>query len=161
MPRDKAGLQASRLAFRGCGLGQPVKDDPFGADTMSRQEDGRCFTGFSNSLSSLSSPAARAFHIEADAGEDDLAAWMEAVSPKIGFPTGVRKLLRSPNLEKHPHRPSVFAQTIPATLELSSQVQEALSVLEGKSKRGCRQGRLFGPLLPAWSVGKDFFQAHP
>jgi len=158
----KQVCQACRLAVqRLADWGQPVRMTLLGADTIVQDRKMEVLpSAYQTLFQSLQQSGCESVHIEADAGEDDLAAWMEhVISKDRGSYRSSKIVAGALNLEKHPHRPSVFAQTIAGYLELSSQVQEALSVLEGKKQEGLARAReIVRSIAARLVVGKEFFQ---
>ena len=161
-PGTKQVCQACRLAVQRLrDWGQPVRITLLGNDTI--VEDRRMevpASAFKALFQSLQQSSCERINIEADAGEDDLAAWMEHVISKDQSSYRSSKIVAGAlNLEKHSYPPSVLAQTIAGYLELSSQTQEALSVLEGKEPEGLvRAKEIVHSIVARLIVGKEFFQ---
>jgi HD-GYP domain-containing protein (c-di-GMP phosphodiesterase class II) len=161
-PGTKQVCQACRFAVQKLAdYGQPVRITLLGADTIVQDRKMEVLpSAFQALFQSLQQSSCESVRIEADAAENDLLAWMEhVISKDRSSYRGSKIVAGTLNLERHSHRPSVLAQTIAGYLELSSQAQEALSVLEGKKPEGLARAReIVHSIAARLVVGKEFFQ---
>ena len=161
-PGTKQVCQACRFAVQKLAdYGQPARITLLGADTIVQDRKMEVLpSAFQALFQSLQQSSCESVRIEADAAENDLLAWTEHVISKDRSPYRSSKVVAGTlNLERHSHRPSVLAQTIAGYLELSSQAQEALSVLEGKKPEGLARAReIVHSIAARLVVGKEFFQ---
>ena len=161
-PGTKQVCQACRFAVQKLvDYGQAVRITLLGADTIVQDRKMEVLpSAFQALFQSLQQSSCESVRIEADAAENDLLAWTEHVISKDRSPYRSSKVVAGTlNLERHSHRPSVLAQTIAGYLELSSQAQEALSVLEGKKPEGLARAReIVHSIAARLVVGKEFFQ---
>ena len=98
--------------------------------------------------------------IEADAGEDDLIAWIENVV-SMGRPPyrGSKIVAGSLNLEKRADPDSVLTQEVTGYMGFLAEAQEVLSDLESKKPEGLVRAReVVCAIVARLAVGKELFE---
>jgi HD-GYP domain-containing protein (c-di-GMP phosphodiesterase class II) len=98
--------------------------------------------------------------IEADASEEDLAAWIEHVLSKERSPYRSPKITAGVlSLEKPSQPPEVLAQAVSGYLGFLSQTQEAISELESSKAEGLVRAReIVCSIAARLAVGKGLFE---
>jgi hypothetical protein len=161
-PGAKQVCQACRLAVQRLrDWGQPVRITLLGNDTI--VEDRRMEvlpSAFKALFQSLRQSSCERVNIEADAGEDDLAAWMEHVISKDQSSYRSSKIVAGAlNLGKHSYPPRSSRKRSLATWS-SLPDAEALSALEEKNQRARSGKEIVYSIVGRLVVGKEFC-SHP
>jgi HD-GYP domain-containing protein (c-di-GMP phosphodiesterase class II) len=152
-----AAMAAQRLAA----WEKPVRIALLGDDVII--EDRRIevlSSSFQALFQALQQSDCESVQIDADAGEDDLTAWIEHVVSKQKGPYRSLKITSgSMNLEKTVHSTSVLAQAVTGYIGFLSQAQEAIAALECKKSEGLVRAReIVFTIAARIAVGKELFE---
>ena len=160
-PGSKQVLQSTRQASQKLAeWGRPVKITFLGNDTI--VEDRRIETiptSFRALFQSLQQLGFESVHIEADAGENDLAAWIGNVISKGRTPyQGPKIIAGSLNLERRAEPRSVLTRAVAGYLGFLAEAQEAFSDLESKKPEGLVRAReIVCAIVASLTVGRELF----
>jgi len=99
-------------------------------------------------------------HIEADAGEDDLTAWIETVVSKERTPyRGSKIVTGSLKLERRAAPSSVLTRAVTGYLGFLAEAQEVLSDLESRKSEGLVRAReVVCAIVSRLAVGRELFE---
>lgn len=161
-PGTKQVLQlASQASQRLADWGRPVRITFLGNDIII--EDRRIETvpiSFRALFQSLQQLGFESVQIEADAGEDDLTAWIEKVVSKDQTSYWGSKIVTgSLKVERRAEPYSVLTQAITGYLGFLAEAQEALSDLESKKPEGLVRAReIVCAIAARLAVGRELFE---
>ena len=161
-PGTKQVLQlANQASQRLADWGRPVRITFLGNDIII--EDRRIETvpiSFRALFQSLQQLGFESVQIEADAGEDDLTAWVEKVVSKNQTPyRGLKIITGSLKVERRAEPYSVLTQAITGYLGFLAEAQEALSDLESKKPEGLIRAReIVCAIAARLAVGRELFE---
>ena len=158
----KQVLQSARQASQKLvEWGRPVRITFLGSDTI--VEDRRIENlpaSFRALFQSLQQLGFESVQIEADAGEDDLTAWMENVVSR-GLPPyrGSKIVAGSLKLERRVDPDSVLTQAVTGYMGFLAEAQEVLSDLESKKPEGLVRAReVVCAIVARLAVGRELFE---
>ena len=160
-PGSKQVLQSTRQASQNLGeWGRPVRITFLGNDTI--VEDRRIETiptSFRALFQSLQQLGFESVHIEADAGEDDLAAWIGSVISRDRPPyQGPKIIAGSLKLERKTEPHSVLTRAVAGYLGSLAEAQEAFADLESRKPEGIVRAReIVCSIVASLAVGRDLF----
>ncbi len=154
---NSAGQASQKLAT----WGQPVRITFLGNDTI--VADRRIenipisYRGLFQSLQQLGFESVQ---IEADAGEDDLTAWIETVVSKERLPyRGSKIVTGSLKLERKIEPQSVLTRAVTGYLGFLAEAQEVLSDLESRKSEGLVRAReVVCAIVARLAVGRELFE---
>lgn len=158
----KQVLQSARQASQKLTeWGRPVRITFLGNDTI--VEDRRIETlpaSFRALFQSLQQLGFESVQIEADAGEDDLTAWIENVVCKGRPPyRGSKIVAGSLKLERRADPDSVLTQAVTGYMGFLAEAQEVLSDLESKKPEGLVRAReVVCSIVARLAVGRELFE---
>jgi len=158
----KQVLQPARQASeRLTEWGRPVRIAFLGNDTI--VEDRRIETlpaTFRALFQTLQQLGFESVQIEADAGEDDLTAWIEDVVSKRRTPYRSSKIVAgSLKLERQVDPDSVLTQAVTGYMGFLAEAQEVLSDLESKKPEGLVRAReVVCAIVARLAVGRELFE---
>jgi HD-GYP domain-containing protein (c-di-GMP phosphodiesterase class II) len=161
-PGTKQVLQcASQASQRLVDWGRPVRITFLGNETI--VEDRRMETipmSFRALFQSLQQLGFESIQIEADAGEDDLIAWIEKVVSKDQTPYRSSKIVTgSLRVERRAEPYSVLTRAVTGYLGFLAEAQEALSDLESKKPEGLVRAReIVSAIAARLAVGRELFE---
>ena len=161
-PGTKQILQSARQASQKLAeWGRPVRITFLGNDTI--VEDRKVDTipvSFRALFQSLQQLGFESVHIEADAGEDDLTAWIETVVSKERTPyRGSKIVTGSLKLERRAAPSSVLTRAVTGYLGFLAEAQEVLSDLESKKSEGLVRAReVVCAIVSRLAVGRELFE---
>jgi len=158
----KQVLQSARQASQKLAeWGRPVRITFLGNDTI--VEDRKIDTlpmSFRALFQSLQQLGFESVHIEADAGEDDLTAWIETVVSKerISY-RGSKIVTGSLKLERRVAPSSVLTRAVTGYLGFLAEAQEVLSDLESRKSEGLVRAReVVCAIVSRLAVGRELFE---
>jgi HD-GYP domain-containing protein (c-di-GMP phosphodiesterase class II) len=158
----KQVLQSARQASqRFTEWGRPVRITFLGNDTI--VEDRRIETlpaTFRALFQSLQQLGFESVQIEADAGEDDLTAWIENVVSKGRPPyRGSKIVAGSLSLERQVDPDMVLTRAVTGYMGFLAEAQEVLSDLESKKPEGLVRAReVVCAIVARLAVGRELFE---
>jgi HD-GYP domain-containing protein (c-di-GMP phosphodiesterase class II) len=161
-PGTKQILQSARQASQKLAeWGRPVRITFLGNDTI--VEDRKVDTipvSFRALFQSLQQLGFESVHIEADAGEDDLTAWIETVVSKERTPyRGSKIVTGSLKLERRAAPSSVLTRAVTGYLGFLAEAQEVLSDLESRKSEGLVRAReVVCAIVSRLAVGRELFE---
>lgn len=161
-PGTKQVLQsASQASQKLAQWGRPVRITFLGNDTI--VEDRKIDTipmSFRALFQSLQQLGFESVHIEADAGEDDLTAWIETVVSKERNPyQGSKIVTGSLKLERRAAPSSVLTRAVTGYLGFLAEAQEVLSDLESRKSEGLVRAReVVCAIVSRLAVGRELFE---
>jgi HD-GYP domain-containing protein (c-di-GMP phosphodiesterase class II) len=161
-PGTKQVLQlANQASQRLADWGRPVRITFLGNDTII--EDRRIETIptlFRALFQSLQQLGFESVQIEANAGEDDLTAWIEKVVSKDRTPyRGPKIVAGSLKVERRAEPYSVLTRAVTGYLGFLAEAQEALSDLESKKPEGLVRAReIVSAIAARLAVGRELFE---
>jgi len=161
-PGTKQVLQSARQASQKLAeWGRPVRITFLGNDTI--VEDRKVDTipvSFRALFQSLQQLGFESVHIEADAGEDDLTAWIETVVSKERTPyRGSKIVTGSLKLERRAAPSSVLTRAVTGYLGFLAEAQEVLSDLESRKSEGLVRAReVVCAIVSRLAVGRELFE---
>jgi len=161
-PGTKQVLQSARQASQKLAeWGRPVRITFLGSDTI--VEDRRIENlpaSFRALFQSLQHLGFESVQIEADAGEDDLTAWIENVVSRGRPPyRGSKIVAGSLNLERRADPDSVLTQAVMGYMGFLAEAQEVLSDLESKKPEGLVRAReVVCAIVARLAVGRELFE---
>ena len=152
---------AQNAAQRLASWGRAVRITFLGNDTI--VEDRRMEVlpaSFQPLFQTLRQLGCESIQIEANAGESDLAAWIEHVVSKVRSPYRSSTIATgSLNLERRTDSTPALTQAVSGYLGFLSQTQEALSDLESKKPEGLVRSReIVSAIASRLAVGKELFE---
>ncbi len=141
--------------------GRPVRITFLGNDTI--VEDRRIEplpVSFRALFQSLQQLGFESVQIEADAGEDDLTAWIENVVSRGQPPYRCSKIVAgSLHLERRTDPDSVLTQAVTGYMGFLAEAQEVLSDLESKKPEGLVRAReVVCAIVARLAVGRELFE---
>ncbi len=161
-PGSKQVLRSARQASqRLAEWKRPVRITFLGNDTI--VEDRRIENlpvSFQALFQSLQQLGFESVQIEADAGEDDLIAWIENVVSK-GLPPyrGSKIVAGSLKLERKSDADSLLTHAVTGYMGFLGEAQEVLSALESKKREGLLRAREVAcSIVARLAVGRDLFE---
>jgi HD-GYP domain-containing protein (c-di-GMP phosphodiesterase class II) len=158
----KQVLQSARQASQKLvEWGRPVRITFLGSDTI--VEDQRIENlpaSFRALFQSLQQLGFESVQIEADAGEDDLTAWIENVVSRGRPPyRGSKIVAGSLNLERRADPNSVLTQAVTGYMGFLAEAQDVLSDLESKKPEGLVRAReVVCAIVARLAVGRELFE---
>jgi HD-GYP domain-containing protein (c-di-GMP phosphodiesterase class II) len=158
----KQVLQSAKQASqRLAQWGRPVRITFLGNDTII--EDRRIETAptsFRALFQSLQQLGFESVQIDADAGEDDLTAWIENVVSKEQAPyRGSKIVAGSLKLERRVETRSVLSRAVTGYLGFLAEAREVLSDLESKKAEGLVRAReVVCAIVARLAVGRELFE---
>jgi HD-GYP domain-containing protein (c-di-GMP phosphodiesterase class II) len=158
----KQVLQSAKQASqRLAQWGRPVRITFLGNDTII--EDRRIETAptsFRALFQSLQQLGFESVQIDADAGEDDLTAWIEnVVSKEQASYRGSKIVAGSLKLERRVETRSVLTRAVTGYLGFLAEAQEVLSDLESKKSEGLVRAReVVCAIVARLAVGRELFE---
>lgn len=158
----KQVLQSARQASQKLvEWGRPVRITFLGSDTI--VEDRRIENlpaSFRALFQSLQQLGFESVQIEADAGEDDLTAWIENVVSRGRPPyRGSKIVAGSLKLERRADPDSVLTQAVTGYMGFLAEAQEVLSDLESKKPEGLVRAReVVCAIVARLAVGRELFE---
>jgi HD-GYP domain-containing protein (c-di-GMP phosphodiesterase class II) len=161
-PGTKQVLQSARQASQKLiEWGRPVRITFLGSDTI--VEDRRIENlpvSFRALFQSLQQLGFESVQIEADAGEDDLTAWVENVVSRGRPPyRGSKIVAGSLKLGGRANPDSVLTQAVTGYMGFLAEAQEVLSDLESKKPEGLVRAReVVCSIVARLAVGRDLFE---
>ena len=161
-PGTRQVCQAARqAALRLTDWGRPVRITFLGTDAII--EDRRLEvlpTACQPLFQALTQSGCESVQIEAGAGEEDLAGWLEHVaSKKRSSYRGPKVTAGCVSLEKRTPPPPVLAQAVTGYLGFLSQTREAITDLEVRKPEGLQRGReIVCAIASRMAVGKELFE---
>ena len=161
-PGTKQVLQSARQASQKLiEWGRPVRITFLGSDTI--VEDRRIENlpvSFRALFQSLQQLGFESVQIEADAGEDDLTAWVENVVSRGRPPyRGSKIVAGSLKLGGRVDPDSVLTQAVTGYMGFLAEAQEVLSDLESKKPEGLVRAReVVCSIVARLAVGRDLFE---
>ncbi len=161
-PGTKQVLQSAKQASQKLAQwGRPVRITFLGNDTI--VEDRKIDTipmSFRAFFQSLQQLGFESVHIEADAGEDDLTAWIETVVSKERNPyQGSKIVTGSLKLERRAAPSSVLTRAVTGYLGFLAEAQEVLSDLESRKSEGLVRAReVVCAIVSRLAVGRELFE---
>ena len=161
-PGTKQVLQSARQASQKLAeWARPVRITFLGNDTI--VEDRKVDTipmSFRALFQSLQQLGFESVHIEADAGEDDLTAWIETVVSKERTPyRGSKIVTGSLKLERRAAPSSVLTRAVTGYLGFLAEAQEVLSDLESRKSEGLVRAReVVCAIVSRLAVGRELFE---
>jgi HD-GYP domain-containing protein (c-di-GMP phosphodiesterase class II) len=161
-PGTKRVLQSARQATsRLAGWGKPVRITFLGKDTIvgDRKIENTPLS-FRALFQSLQQLGFESVQIEADAGEEDLAAWVDHVVCKDRVPyRGSKITAGSLKLERRAEPHSVLTRAVTGYLGFLAEAQEVLSDLESKKPEGLVRAReVVCAIVARLAVGRELFE---
>ncbi len=161
-PGTKQVLQSARQASQRLSeWKRPVRITFLGDDTIVEDRRIENFpVSFRALFQSLRQPGFESVQIEADAGEDDLTAWIENVVSKGRPPYRSSKIVAgSLKLERPADPDSVLTQAVTGYMGFLAEAQEVLSDLESKKPEGLVRAReVVCSIVARLAVGRDLFE---
>jgi HD-GYP domain-containing protein (c-di-GMP phosphodiesterase class II) len=161
-PGKKQVAQAAKQTIqRLADWGRPVRITLLGNDTIIESRRlGVLPLSFQHFFQALRQSGCDSVQIEADAGEEDLLAWIEHVISKERSPYRSPKIIAGAlSLEKPSQPPEVLAQAVSGYLGFLSQTQEAISELESNKTEGLVRAReIVCAIAARLAVGKGLFE---
>jgi HD-GYP domain-containing protein (c-di-GMP phosphodiesterase class II) len=161
-PGTKQVVQSARQASQKLAeWGRPVRITFLGNDTI--VEDRRIETiplSFRALFQSLQQLGFESVQIKADAGEDDLTAWIETVVSKERIPyRGSKIVTGSMKLERRASPSSVLTRAVTGYLGFLAEAQEVLSDLESRKSEGLVRAReVVCAIVSRLAVGRELFE---
>jgi HD-GYP domain-containing protein (c-di-GMP phosphodiesterase class II) len=161
-PGTKQVLQSARQASQKLAeWGRPVRITFLGNDTI--VEDRRIETipvSFRALFQSIQQLGFESVQIEADAGEDDLTAWIDTVVSKERIPyRGSKIVTGSLKLERRVAPSSVLTRAVTGYLGFLAEAQEVLSDLESRKSEGLVRAReVVCAIVARLAVGRELFE---
>ncbi len=154
-------LSARQASQKLAQWGRPVRITFLGSDTI--VEDRRIENlpaSFRALFQSIQQLGFESVQIEADAGEDDLAAWIENVVSRGRPPyRGSKIVAGSIKLERLADPDSVLTQAVTGYMGLLAEAQEVLSDLESKKPEGLVRAReVVCAIVARLAVGRELFE---
>ncbi len=161
-PGTKQVLQSARQASQRLSeWKRPVRITFLGDDTIVEDRRIENFpVSFRALFQSLRQLGFESIQIEADAGEDDLTAWIENVVSKGRPPYRSSKIVAgSLKLERPADPDSVLTQAVTGYMGFLAEAQEVLSDLESKKPEGLVRAReVVCSIVARLAVGRDLFE---
>jgi HD-GYP domain-containing protein (c-di-GMP phosphodiesterase class II) len=152
---------ANQASQRLADWGRPVRITFLGNDTII--EDRRIEiipTPFRALFQSLQQLGFESVQIEANAGEEDLTAWIEKVVSKDRTPyRGLKIVAGSLKVERRADPYSVLTRAVTGYLGFLAEAQEALSDLESKKPEGLVRAReIVSAIAARLAIGRELFE---
>ena len=158
----KQVLQSAKLASQKLAAwGRPVRITFLGNDAIVENRRYETIpTSYRALFQSLQQLRFESVQIDADAGEDDLTAWIESVVTKDQTPyRGTKIIAGSLDLERKVETNSVLTRAITGYLGFLAEAQGILSDLESKKPEGIVRAReVVCAIVARLAIGKELFE---
>lgn len=158
----KQVLQSAKLASQKLAAwGRPVRITFLGNDAIVENRRIETIpTSYRALFQSLQQLRFESVQIDADAGEDDLTAWIESVVTKDQTPyRGTKIIAGSLDLERKVETNSVLTRAITGYLGFLAEAQGILSDLESKKPEGIVRAReVVCAIVARLAIGKELFE---
>ena len=158
----KQVLQSAKLASQKLAAwGRPVRITFLGNDAIVENRRYETIpTSYRALFQSLQQLRFESVQIDADAGEDDLTAWIESIVTKDQTPyRGTKIIAGSLDLERKVETNSVLTRAITGYLGFLAEAQGILSDLESKKPEGLVRAReVVCAIVARLAIGKELFE---